>query len=327
MPDTVFRSSQPQHGLDDKTDAFGHRDYAAVVVQTLLAAEAPFTLGLYGPWGVGKSTIIHEVGRQLAAQNSAVVEFDAWRYDSDALRRHFFREAAGQLKEAKELERGYPYDEELRELDVDESSPGDWQWGIAWDEAVRLLVGSVLFVAVVAAIVYFGELSAAEKLAITAVGALVALSIALFSPALRVIQLTRSTEVRRRTVDPELFTAKFERLLAAVKKPRIVFAIDNLDRCSPERVTELLETLNTYLEPAGAKGRETTDELRARRKAGHRAEAVFLVAADDAALRRHIEAPVACDTIRAGSASSSATSSFACSYWPSASSGINSPPT
>jgi KAP family P-loop domain len=86
MPDTVFRSSQPQHGLDEKTDAFGHRDYAAVVVQTLLAAEAPFTLGLYGPWGVGKSTIIYEVGRQLASEDCAFVEFDAWRYDSDALR-------------------------------------------------------------------------------------------------------------------------------------------------------------------------------------------------------------------------------------------------
>jgi KAP family P-loop domain len=62
----------------------------------LLEAEVPFTLGLFAPWGIGKTTIISEVGR-LVEEKAAFVYFDVWRYEEDALRRQFLRDLARQL--------------------------------------------------------------------------------------------------------------------------------------------------------------------------------------------------------------------------------------
>src|SRR5262249_2020080 len=71
------------------------------------------------------------------------------------------------------------------------------------------------------------------------------------------------------------FLAKFRGLLKALRQTRLVIAVDNLDRCSPELVDELLTTIKTYLEPASEKSRD--------------ADVVFLIAADDQAVRRHLE--------------------------------------
>ena len=61
---TSFLVDSPER-LDEDSDAFGHRDYAQAVAQTLTDAPAPFAVGIFGPWGVGKSTIIGEVRRRL----------------------------------------------------------------------------------------------------------------------------------------------------------------------------------------------------------------------------------------------------------------------
>jgi KAP-like P-loop domain-containing protein len=60
---SVFRADVPPETLSAETDAFGHRDYAATIASAVAEAEPPFTLGLFGPWGVGKTTILEEVGR------------------------------------------------------------------------------------------------------------------------------------------------------------------------------------------------------------------------------------------------------------------------
>ena len=59
-----------------------------------------------------------------------------------------------------------------------------------------------------------------------------------------------------------------------------MIAIDNLDRCSPTLVTRTLGTIKAFLEPAFEKGE----------KQGMLKQLCFIVAADDAALRRHLTA-------------------------------------
>src|SRR6266508_5387944 len=101
--ESVFKADIPPEQLTRETDAFGHRDYASTIAGVLADAEPPFTLGLFGPWGVGKTTIIEEVGRRLP-DHCAFALFDAWRYEGDALRRHFLVEVSRQLQEAGHLE-------------------------------------------------------------------------------------------------------------------------------------------------------------------------------------------------------------------------------
>ena len=78
-------------------DSFGHKDYAATLADAARTAEGPFTLGLFGPWGSGKTSVLNATGAELANKETAAVIFDAWRYEGDALRREFLTDVAGQL--------------------------------------------------------------------------------------------------------------------------------------------------------------------------------------------------------------------------------------
>jgi ABC-type microcin C transport system duplicated ATPase subunit YejF len=60
------------------------------VADILLNAGAPFTLGLFGEWGSGKTSIIRAVGK--AVEQKGCAAFDVWKYEGTALRRHRSRE-------------------------------------------------------------------------------------------------------------------------------------------------------------------------------------------------------------------------------------------
>lgn len=61
----------------------GFEHFAKAIASAVKGGEPPqFTIGLYGPWGCGKSSLLNAVGRELAMKptNCVVVKFDAWRY-------------------------------------------------------------------------------------------------------------------------------------------------------------------------------------------------------------------------------------------------------
>ncbi|WP_396821856.1 P-loop NTPase fold protein [Microbacterium trichothecenolyticum] len=61
----------------------GFEHYARAIAGAVQGGQpAQFTIGLYGPWGSGKSSLLQAVGRELRLKPSdcIVVEFDAWRY-------------------------------------------------------------------------------------------------------------------------------------------------------------------------------------------------------------------------------------------------------
>ena len=100
----TYRSTGPRSIDADERDKFGHRDYAAAVVSALGSQPrdpSHFTLGLFGPWGSGKSTILDEVEKRLTADTTdvktAFILFDAWRYEGDSLRREFLKASACSL--------------------------------------------------------------------------------------------------------------------------------------------------------------------------------------------------------------------------------------
>ena len=61
-------------GLD--RDAFGHSDYVRALASIVTDDEAPSTVGVFGPWGVGKSTIVEGLPSELP-EGTAYVYFDA----------------------------------------------------------------------------------------------------------------------------------------------------------------------------------------------------------------------------------------------------------
>ncbi|MFF2051845.1 P-loop NTPase fold protein [Leifsonia sp. NPDC058194] len=60
----------------------GFEDYAEALAEAIFsAAEPQFTVGLYGKWGSGKSSLLKAIERLLGDRADVLtVEFDAWRY-------------------------------------------------------------------------------------------------------------------------------------------------------------------------------------------------------------------------------------------------------
>src|SRR5262249_25047163 len=110
---------------------FGHGSYAEVLVETLSAVKQPFTLGLLGPWGVGKSSVLARVALELRERQCAVVIFDAWRYDSATLRRHLLRDVANGLFDQGALAPAFDREQRLARLEQDEQVPR-WHTRPTW---------------------------------------------------------------------------------------------------------------------------------------------------------------------------------------------------
>jgi low affinity Fe/Cu permease len=275
-----------QDAPDLGEDAFGHGDYSDALFSIVQDASPPRTVGLFGPWGVGKSTIIGGLRERLAPTATAFVYFDAWRYEDDSLRRQFLLDTAHQLSRAKRLYGNYSVEKELRELEVDTQELSD-SLRLSWRSFARAIGLALVFGLIVLAAAALGAFDRilgghfGEKLLVALAAAVLTFLASTFSQSVAVDTVTITRKTLR---DPDQFTRKFRELLAAVVPRRLVIAVDNLDRSSPEKAIELLSTIKTYLEPTAAGGSfagSATDGVDGK-------EVIFVIAVDDEALRRHL---------------------------------------
>jgi hypothetical protein len=277
-PSQAYLSDAPIPLGDD--DPFAHHDLASALGTTLSETSPPFTVGLFGDWGSGKSSVLLDLPRHLG-EDCAFVTFDAWRYDGDTLRRNFLRELALALAKEDQLSprygRAYDPDRELRDLDVDVQTIGRVRLTAPSAHLIQALWAAVVFALLAFVALQFDSVHDAligdNKTRAAPITAAVAIVSFAASYLVRLVQATPETVSRRRVEDPERFAALYVSLLKRLTVSRLLVAIDNLDRCSPERAVEVLSTIKTYLEPA----REQTGK-----------DVVFLIAVDIDALRRHL---------------------------------------
>ena len=103
-----------ERDLETENDLLGTKCYAhqlADIIQNT-SAEQAYTIGLYGRWGSGKSTIIKTAKHKLETENPKgikVVIYDAWKYSGDSFRRMFLMQLQSSLnlKQTQEMERFY----------------------------------------------------------------------------------------------------------------------------------------------------------------------------------------------------------------------------
>ena len=145
------------------------------------------------------------------------------------------------------------------------------------------------FAAVAALLVVLGVFDSvlAGNFGQTVLASIAAFTVGTFATLLsQTVVVNANTATVRALRDPDRFAAKFTDLLRALGPQRVVIAIDNLDRCSPESAIEMLSTIKTYLEPAvGGESRPKSSAIETVDK-----QVVFVVSVDDQALRRHLVA-------------------------------------
>ena len=251
-------------------DTFGHKHIADAVVNSIKRTNSPFTIGIFGGWGSGKSSLLELIKSKLEKDNYITVSIDAWRYSSaENLRRAFLVHVANELDSdlLHDLRRRL-YTSEQETVPEKPSSldqPKIPRWEYIWDITKTFLVLVVIFFG-------FLLLTFLVKWIISNIGctdacmkfdwnglfdkfidiAFVPFLLTLFN-YLRLYVIQRPVTVIQERIDAdELFTEYFETVVdKAIKKPhsknKLIIFIDNLDRLTDEKMVEALESLKTYL--------------------------------------------------------------------------------
>ncbi|MCH7598053.1 hypothetical protein IID27_03400, partial [Patescibacteria group bacterium] len=71
---------------------FGHKEITNTIFKLIKHTNPPLTIGLYGNWGTGKTTIARSVEKLVKQAGDKTLYFDVWKYEQDSLRRQFLIE-------------------------------------------------------------------------------------------------------------------------------------------------------------------------------------------------------------------------------------------
>lgn len=269
MKKIEFFSDQPLTADKEQEVRFGHLDIADNLRQVVSNCPLPFTVGLFGKWGSGKTTILNMLRARLQNDEIGIVNFDVWKHEGDALRRTFLIESVEQLKEANYLPSKFELNEKL-EKQIRKIFENRIQWN------------KLVYIVLILIAIAIGGWFIIRRLwpyrlgvysSIVFGGGLV--SSALLLMLQHIVSKETLTEVFDRFTDPHEFETEFKRIVRTANCKKLLFIIDNLDRCTREKAVELLSTVKTFL----AKEMDT----------GKQNKSLFLIACDDAAIKEHIQ--------------------------------------
>ncbi|MEI6972896.1 MAG: P-loop NTPase fold protein, partial [bacterium] len=202
----------------------------------------PITIGVFGDWGNGKTSIMKMLQKQLNShEDIAVLYFDAWLFEGyDDAKSALISSVLKQLTSHKRFPEALKDD--ARKL------IGRVNWmrvlKMGWD---NVALPAVLAYATGGATAVPGFLEALK-------GTLVGRSTAGEAPQSgeSVLNAQKAGELLKDVVEPDLgdvrsFREGFGGLLKKTPFKTLVVLIDDLDRCSPERIVENLEAIKLFL--------------------------------------------------------------------------------
>lgn len=228
--------------LDTKDeDKFKHLHYVEVLKDILLKSETPINIGLYGKWGVGKSSIVHmlkeAIDKTEELKKFKYVEIDAWGLSGVSLQQEILEETNIQL--GKKAYKQNEIEDELynvQQVDIYDFSIITKSW------KSRKFLGVCLPIVVISILIAFGS----DTDLVTKISAIGLSSIlALLFPLTRLFVGTSKRIIPRATS-----SLKFKEIYKKITDEsgeKIVVVIDNLDRCNDEIAVELLGLIQTFM--------------------------------------------------------------------------------
>ncbi len=252
-----------------RQDQLRFSDFRPTLREVLTQADTPLTVGVFGPWGSGKTSLLSQLRAEIEDAGDPTVYttwITAWKYDRhEALWRAFIlrvleslypRETGEGLREDRpRLDEDKLTDDQKRlvaDLDRLQESvyrPVDWQelgqWSLNWWQALKESGKAAAEIATV-----FVPGAAVFKKALDAVG-----GDEKITDELGEISKAFSREVKKYHLDQLLHMEQFERAfrgaLESSGAERLIVFVDDLDRCLPEKAIEVLEAIKLFLEVPG----------------------------------------------------------------------------
>jgi len=218
--------------LDTKNDdKFKHSHYVKVLKGILLRSETPINIGLYGKWGVGKSSIVHmlkeAIEKDEKLKDFKYAEIDAWRLSDTSLRQGLLEEINAQL--------GPVYKSD----DLEDKLYNTQQVDVFSIHTLKKLRWMIPLVGVVATILALGNsLGVAATLSMSVL-------VSIFALLFKLILGSSKKTIAKATSSIQ-FSKIYDEILKQ-QEGKIVIVIDNLDRCNDEVAVELLGLIQTFM--------------------------------------------------------------------------------
>lgn len=246
QPKLDFTVLQDKPLENDESDIFGHGEIANSVIEVIKKAPRPFNIGIYGQWGVGKSTICKLIEDSLLKESGyKILYFDTWKYERDSFRRQFL------INIDEELGLGLNYKETLNQsLSI--------PFSLNWFDSLRFSIGNFLFrsallliLGLVIIIIFrqsiFPLLLSEDYLGIAKRVTDLGLIGIFLTFVLDTIKQFSGEKIIDKTDSAEGFEEYFVKALAKIQSKNLLVIIDNLDRLSSEKAVSLLSDIKTFL--------------------------------------------------------------------------------
>ncbi len=231
-----------------------------------------FTIGLFGNWGTGKSSIIKTSQQDFDEKRIKFITYDAWQYVNDSFRRMFLRKLREELR--------YEETDLMKKFYENESTVVGNKYQLSSTRLVVIISALILLVA----ILNFFPVKIEYKFPLYAIFTLLGLLISIISGAFHQLKISVT---KPHLFAPEQFEECFKEIVSnslskknkALKwvigdksiqnLEKLIIVIDNIDRCSNDIAYNLLTDIKTFLssEPYSM---------------------VFVIPVDDEALKNHI---------------------------------------
>lgn len=237
-----------------RKDQLGFEAYRHALAQVILTADTPITIGIFGTWGSGKTSLMQMVRRDVTASKDGAfrpqtVWFDAWKYDKqETLWRALLLSTLEALrKRASDADLLQQLDDLQASLygDVDREETGSLE--IDWGEAAKgTLKLGLAFIPLLPALQKAFKAYGDEQKASDLTG----------GPKDAITHLVDTFKRERIAIHHahvqslELFQRRFSALIRRVlpAQSRLIVFIDDLDRCLPEKAIEVLEAIKLFLD-------------------------------------------------------------------------------
>lgn len=238
-PKTYIVNDQP---TDE--DALDFTPYVETLADIIQTGNTPLTIGVFGTWGSGKTSLMKMVKKNLP-DDFTVAWFDAWKYDKEeTLWRAFLLSVLTSLKDTAH-NNGQPTEEFekmqsllYREIELEKMG------GVTID--LPKLGGAVATGLVKLSLSFIPGISTLNKL-VEELQAGAAKSST--DEAVSAITRERTKIYIEQVQFLEQFQEKFAKLVKTHIAPkRLVVFVDDLDRCLPEKAIEVLETIKLFLD-------------------------------------------------------------------------------
>jgi len=237
-----------------KEDTLGTLPYVDTLLEVIERSETPFTIGLLGSWGSGKSSIVKTLQEHFHSDPKKQISFfiyDAWKYSKDSFRRTFILE----------LQQFFKLDttDEFKSFYQDKHTEIGGK--LLFSRAIILYL--LVAIGLISTILYWIFSRQLESQILVSLFTLT-VTIILFLLKESLVQCKISVTTPK-IFAPEQFEDIFDEIIEKVtlkNRPvwrwlkgifdkqvkKIVIAIDNIDRCERQLAIELLLTIKNFLE-------------------------------------------------------------------------------